>query len=180
MTVFAPSSEDKLALWQACFGDSPEAAAHFYRLEGLRCFSFLSAQKTVGMAHILPVRAGECCGGYLYAVGVARAHRGRGIFRALMRAAERYAVRSGYDFLCLIPASEALDETYRRYGYEMAAPRCGQRHDGASVAILPSVSGFSEYAGEAPADFPLSSGLVKRLTGNCPKALHFDCPMGEG
>ncbi len=175
MTSSGLISENKLALWRECFGDGEVSVRGFYELPHVKCYSYMSGDGLVGMAHVLPVRAGEARGGYVYAVGVAESHRGRGIFRRLMRAVER----ESYDFLCLVPGNERLAETYFRYGYDIEVPRCGREHEEDSTPILPSEA-FSAWAEGENENFGLAVGLAKKMSPKCPEKLHFAKPMGEG
>lgn len=168
-------SANKFALWHACFGDGEGEVSAFYALPEVKCYSVVTKDGLAAMAHILPVRAGQARGGYIYAVGVDEKCRRKGHFRRLMHRLEA----EGYDFLCLIPTSEPLAATYRRYGYDMTAPRYGKAHEADSTPILPSEE-FSAWAGEPQQDFSLDHGLVKRLCHICPTSMHFGSPMGEG
>jgi len=67
----------------------------------------------------------ECDGrrvAYVYAIATARAHRGRGICRALMTDAHRHLAHLGYSTAMLVPAEPSLFDFYSKLGYRKA---CG-------------------------------------------------------
>ncbi len=122
MTAPLPSAElsgELRPLWTECFpsSDSAEDADRFCRLSDASTMLWRVDGAAAGMCNLVPVSAGELQGLYLFAVGVRPGLRGMGGFRALCRAAAERASGDKLDFLCLVPATEALDATYRRFGY---------------------------------------------------------------
>lgn len=118
----APASalaEEIQTIWGECF-PSPDSAADaeiFCTASNAEALLLSMDGVAVGMCGLIPVGAGELLGRYLFAVGVRPAFRGMGGFRMLCRTAEARARAEKTDFLCLVPANEALDATYRRFGY---------------------------------------------------------------
>ena len=176
MTSSVKSSESKLALWRECFGDDESTVKAFYAIPDIRGLSFVSDGQVVGMADIVPVLAGGLRGGYLYAIGVKKEYRGRGICRTFLEAAENM----GYDFLCLIPGDDELAKTYRRYGYTQRVLRYGYPQRIGACPIRCASEGFLAYANADVSGFGQKYGLMKRLMPRSPAgALYFASPMGE-
>lgn len=121
-----------ISLWRRVFGDSEDYIRAFYRSFDTRGNVFCAVRQTdgfritsdlysvrgdiVGLVNRVPVklRRGDRIinGYYIYAGCVDSDYRGRGIYRDLMRAAERDTV-----FTVLIPAEDTLFELYRKMGY---------------------------------------------------------------
>lgn len=112
-----------VSLWQACFHDDEAAIRRFFDSILLREHVIIAKIGDTVVAHAAAVpvtlRLGGACraGVYVYAACVAPEHRGAGIFRRLMDHVDRYVIERGLDFIMLIPATTALFETYRRFGY---------------------------------------------------------------
>ncbi|MHB1151039.1 MAG: GNAT family N-acetyltransferase [Eubacteriales bacterium] len=121
-----------LSLWQTVFGDEEEYIRAFYRSfdtdgnvfyavygrDGIQITSDLSMKDgaVIGLVNRVPLKL--CLnhkiveGYYIYAGCVDPAYRGYGIYRDIMREAERDTL-----FTVLIPANEPLFDMYRKLGY---------------------------------------------------------------
>ena len=89
---------------------------------------------------------------------------------------------AGADFICLIPATERLADTYSRMGYSKKISLCDAPQK-AGDAIISSSLGFIDFATPDSADAPLLTvdfGLMKPL-GKCAEQqeFYFSAPMGE-
>ena len=109
------------SLWLRVFGDSPEFVARFFELlpelgTGAAAFE---GERLLGAAYLLTaqelVEAGRSrrCG-YLYAVAVEEAARGRGLGGALCRAAAALGRARGAELLCTMPAEPGLFDWYEK------------------------------------------------------------------
>ncbi len=168
------------AVFHAVFGDTEEEIIEFYSITDMIPVDEKVGGVTVGIAHILPVRCGDLVGGYLYAVGVLPAYRGRGILDRLMKKCEQFCREQGYDFACLIPATDALSETYRRRGYlAEIATVCGIKKDRSEGVFCLSPPFIASVAMGKTENAP-TFGLAKPLSGvPLPQNMHFPYPMGE-
>lgn len=167
-------------MWQICFEDEEDAPRACLSLPEVTLCTLREQGRTVAMAVSIPVTLSEQSGRYLYAVCVAPEQRGKGYFRTLMRQCEAQAADLGASFLCLVPADEALAETYRRMGYgtEVAL---WEDADEKAEKILPAGEGFCRLAKDWYETEHVSRyGLLKWLsTPQKNRKLAFACPMGE-
>ena len=109
-------------LWQECFGDDITTIDHFFTTvyNPKLCFTHSINGTVVAMLHLVPVRYGNSQHGYIYAVATDRAFRRQGIASQLIQRAIEYAKECGeYKSLILIPADEAAQRLYSRFGFEM-------------------------------------------------------------
>ncbi len=109
---------DLSALWQEAFGDSAEDVAFFYET----AFSFdraLLAQEQNPVAGIYWIDA-QIAGkktAYLYALGVQKEFRGRGVGKTLLKKALEALKEQGYVGAILVPGEEALCAYYEKAGF---------------------------------------------------------------
>lgn len=121
-----------ISLWQRVFGDSEDYIRAFYRsfdtagnvflavydAGGIRITSDLNVTdgEVIGLVNRIPLRLilrGTVYEGYyIYAGCVDSSYRGHGVYRDLMREAERDTA-----FTVLIPANASLFGLYRKLGY---------------------------------------------------------------
>ena len=120
------------SLWLRVFGDSPEFVARFFELlpelgTGAAAFD---GERLLGAAYLLTaqelVEAGRSrrCG-YLYAVAVEEAARGRGLGGSLCRAAAALGAARGAELLCTMPAEPGLFDWYEK----ILGLRCALRRE---------------------------------------------------
>ena len=76
----------------------------------------------------IPIDTGDGPILYLYALTTDRAARGQGLLRTLLRECADAARARGFSALCLLPASAALADAYRRMGFTEALPVGGAPH----------------------------------------------------
>ena len=170
-------------MWELCFGDAPDVAESFLCISDIITLEERDGNTLIGMASLVPVRTKNALLGY-YAYGVCTHpdHRGRGVFTRLMDNCEATARLAGADFICLIPATERLADTYARMGYSKkislydAAERSGD-------AILASAEAFRKFATPDNADAPILTvnfGIMKPLNERARHSeFYFVEPMGE-
>jgi ribosomal protein S18 acetylase RimI-like enzyme len=121
-----------ISLWQRVFGDDEDYIRAFYRSfntsgnvfyavsgsDGIRIGSslYVPCGDVIGLVNRIPLRLYQngtvYKGYYIYAGCVDPSYRGSGIYRNLMREAERDTA-----FTVLIPANEPLFGLYRKLGY---------------------------------------------------------------
>ncbi len=183
MAISPPTSvrkEECAAVFESVFGDAREDILTFYGMADVVTVYEEMGGVTVGIAHILPVTCGSLRGGYLYAVGVLPEYRGQGVFNRLMQKCEQVCLDRGYDFSCLIPATAALADTYRRHGYtwEIATSHAEKKSPSEGVFCLSDP--FIEWGAVGKTEGAPTFGLAKELSEKpLPKNMHFPCPMGE-
>ena len=126
MIIDRPTADDVPALreiWREAFGDG-EAF-----LDGF--FSTTFSPERARVARIGDTIAGmlywfdcEVCGekcAYIYAVATVKAHRGRGVCKALMEDTHSYLKDIGYRSAILVPGSRELFYFYNKIGYEVCS-----------------------------------------------------------
>lgn len=109
-------------LWQECFGDDIATIDHFFATvyNPKLCFTHSINGAVAAMLHLIPIRYGNSQHGYIYAVATKPAFRRQGIASQLIQRAIEYAKEcKEYDSLILIPADEAAQRLYSRFGFEM-------------------------------------------------------------
>ena len=167
-------------IFAVCFGDTREGIDAFYAIPDAVCIEEKENGETVGIAHVLPVFLEGYKGGYLFAIGVDPAHRGRGLLRALLARAEQFCRTWGLDFVCLIPASDALADTYRRHGYTVEVATVSGVVGENSHPVLCLSSEFLAYGKYGKSEGAPRVGLAKSLSDKpLPTPAHFASPMGE-
>lgn len=114
-----------LPLWLTCFpGEGKEEVTALLTLLS-KDGELLYAERDgriITMGLLLPCLLSGKRGYYLYALCTAPDHRRQGYLRALIGHARRLGTDRGAAFMMLIPASEALRETYRRLGFTVPVP----------------------------------------------------------
>ena len=167
-------------VFAVCFGDTREDVDAFYAIPDAVCIEEKENGETVGIAHVLPVFLEGYRGGYLFAIGVAPAHRGKGLLRTLLRRCEAFCRAWGLDFVCLIPATDALASTYRRHGYTTELATVSGDAEANSHPVLCLSDEFLSYGKHGSCEGAPKTGLAKSLSGSpLPTPAHFISPMGE-
>lgn len=125
------------ALWQEAFGDTEEFIDGFFctAFAPGRCRCITIDQKIVAALYWMDVTLEDRRFAYLYAVAVARSHRGRGLCAALMEDTRTHLAFRGYDGILLVPQEEGLRKMYEKMGYQTCT----------------AVDEFSAGAGQTPA-----------------------------
>lgn len=112
-------SGQMVALWQEAFGDSLEFVEGFfctgYSPARCRCMT-IDGQVVAGL-YWLDAEMDGLRYAYLYAVAVSKAHRGKGLGRALMEDTRAHLAYRGYDGILLYPQNDALRTMYEKMGY---------------------------------------------------------------
>ena len=132
-----PSQGRELALlWQEAFGDTMEFIEGFFctGFAPARCRCLMIDKKIVAALYWMDVTFEGQRFAYLYAVAVAKSHRGQGICTALMQDTHAHLALRGYDGVLLVPQEESLRQMYRKMGYRDCT----------------TVSEFPAQAGDAP------------------------------
>lgn len=168
------SISKKIALFVECFGDSAEEAEELFSCRDVVTVCKYEEDRLAAMASLVPILAEDKVRGfYLYGVCVAKAFRGRGLFRVIMEMAEKEALSRGADFVCLIPADDALAHTYRRFSYDTEVCAKGSVN-GKGITLLSE--DFRRFARcDKQTEDKRMSGLLKSFDKNtfCPKDREF-------
>lgn len=118
-------------LWQAVFGDPPEAINRFFEFFHApeRAVTLTEGGRLAAMAHLVPV--GELVLGaerlpcaFVYAVAVHPERRGRGYGRRVVEEARQRALELGYNAVVLRPASPPLFSFYAALGFRPFFTAC--------------------------------------------------------
>lgn len=176
------SDIQKEELWALCFGDSPELAREFFAIDGIRTVCEYSGDTLIGMASMIPLASESALrGDYVYGVCVHPEYRGQGVFRKLMARCEQIALNNGDDFICLIPATDALVRSYSKMGYSISVALCDSASD-STEKLTVSCDGFRRFAAtEEDAQSAVRFGLMKPLGNSVTKKMSFSFSerMGE-
>ena len=176
------SDIQKEELWALCFGDSTEFAREFFAIDGIRTVCEYSGDTLIGMASMIPIVSESALrGDYVYGVCVHPDHRGQGVFRKLMARCEQIALNNGDDFICLIPATEALVESYSKMGYSISVALCDSASDSIEKLTV-SCDGFRRFVATDEDTSPtVSFGLMKPLGNKVTEDMSFSFSerMGE-
>lgn len=106
-------------LWKEAFQDDDVYLDAFFEaaFDPCRCRVLTHGQALLGAAYWLNCSLENQRLAYVYAVAIARDHRGQGLGSALMDGLHRALAQQGYDGVLLVPGSESLRQYYRRFGY---------------------------------------------------------------
>lgn len=104
------------------FGDGAAFYDDFYIWAGKKCtLAAFLGEKPVGAVNFpeisYPTKEETYVGGYIFAAWVSPDFRGKGVFAALMEAAEKVMRERGYAFAFVVPAEEKLFALYEKMGY---------------------------------------------------------------
>lgn len=107
-------------LWQEAFGDSLEFIEGFFctAFSPARCRCVTIDNQVVAGLYWLDAEMDSLRYAYVYAVAVAKSHRGQGLGRLLMEDTRDHLIYRGYDGILLYPQDDGLREMYGKMGYE--------------------------------------------------------------
>ena len=156
------TQEDQLrSLWKEAFGDKDAFLDSFYTHgftpDRCRC---VTVDGQIGAAlYWFDCSVDGHPVAYLYGVATAKAHRGKGLCRALMENTHAHLKYLGYAGVILVPAGEKLFGFYKKLGYEVAIT-CSRLTCQAGDSPLPIQKiSPAEYARLLPAFLP-EGGVV--------------------
>lgn len=176
------SDIQKEELWALCFGDSHEFAREFFAINGITTLCEYSGNKLIGMASMIPLISDSALrGNYVYGVCVHPEYRGNGVFRKLMGRCEERAVQKGDDFICLIPATDALVRSYSKMGYSISVALCDKALD-STEKLNVTCEGFRRFTDvEEDSQPAVRFGLMKPLNDLVTEKMSFSFSerMGE-
>ena len=126
------------SLWKIAFGDDDTFLDMFFSTayDPQRCRYLTEGDQITAALYWLDTHYAGQRFAYLYAVAVAKSHRGQGLCRTLIEDTHTHLTLRGYAGCLLYPGSESLRELYRKYGYENCT----------------TVSRFTCAAGEEPVE----------------------------
>lgn len=116
-------TEDQLPqlreLWREAFSDPEDFTEVFFRMgfSPRRCRCAVENGQVAGALHWFDVRRDGAKLAYLYGVATAKAHRGRGVCRALMEDTAAYLQGMGYEGLLLVPVNPKVARMYEKMGF---------------------------------------------------------------
>lgn len=182
-----------VALWHRVFGDPVSYVEEFFRLlpEIGGGVAAVENGAPVGAAYM--ITALELCEGesarrcgYLYAVAVDPAARGRGLGGALSQAAAEFGRARGAELICTLPAEPGLYAWYeKRIGLRCALYR-EQRILESCPGPAPQPLGAAEYARRREdllrgrPHLRLSEAAMRLEEANCRAFGGFLCAVGDG
>lgn len=115
-----PSQYDNLAaLWQEAFRDSEEFIDGFFctGFSPSRCRCATEDGKVIAALYWFDVQYENQRFAYVYAIAVAKSHRGKGICAALMADTHAHLTLRSYAGVLLMPQEEGLRRMYAKLGY---------------------------------------------------------------
>lgn len=106
-------------LWKEAFGDSDLFLDAFFAkgFSPRRCRCITENGEVVSALYWFEVTYGTQRYAYLYAVATAAAHRGRGLFSALLADTKQVLTEEGFDGILLVPETKALSRMYEKFGF---------------------------------------------------------------
>ena len=107
------------SLWQEAFGDPDSFVEAFFRtgFSPERHQAIWEGERPVAALYWLDCHRGTQRFAYIYAVAVAKSHRGQGLSRMLMEQTHEKLKSQGYQGAVLCPASGKLFSLYEKFGY---------------------------------------------------------------
>lgn len=123
------NKEKLIRLWMKVFGDEREYIGLLFPDNEILCdvFAITDGDSICAALYLL-----DCSlkfdgtiykGKYLYAAATDEEHRNRGLMSALIREAQSYCKKDGFDFISLVPADEWLYNYYGKFGFISAMYR---------------------------------------------------------
>lgn len=109
---------DITEIWEQCFGDPKEYINLSLDANLDKFIVYKIEGKAVSMLCVIPCMYGSARGGYVYAVATLPKFRGKGYSRQLLAFTEAKMKQQGYDFSCLVPATNPLFNFYSHQGYK--------------------------------------------------------------
>ena len=164
-----------------CFGDSADTAEELFSCRDVVTVCKYEEDRLAAMASLVPILADKNIKGfYLYGVCVAKDFRGRGFFRLIMDMSEREARSRDAAFVCLIPADEKLEQTYRRFSYDIEVLPNG--NNGKKIDLMSD--DFRRFAFcDKKTDGKRMSGFLKsfdkEIFSPSDREFAFSCDMGD-
>lgn len=182
-----------VALWHRVFGDPVSYVEEFFRIlpeigSGVAaiedCVPIGAAYMITGLELCEGERIRRC--GYLYAVAVDPAARGRGLGGALSKAAAELGRARGAELICTLPAEPGLYAWYEK----LLGVRCAlyreRRELDSRPGPVPQPLGAAEYARRREAllrgrpHLRLSEAAMRLEEANCRAFGGFLCAVGDG
>lgn len=110
-------------LWKEAFGDSNVFLDAFFSkgFSSRRCRCIIENGEVLSVLYWFEVTYCHQRFAYLYAVATAAAHRGRGLFSALLEDTKQVLTEVGFDGILLVPETEALGQMYEKFGFSACA-----------------------------------------------------------
>ena len=111
------------ALWREAFGDSDAFLDTFFAtgFSPDRCRCIVEGGEAQAALYWYDCLHGGRPVAYLYAIATARAHRGKGLCRALMEKTHRHLADCGYAGALLVPGEASLFDFYAKMGYRVCS-----------------------------------------------------------
>ena len=116
MIEFTNNRKGIIDLWQEAFEDSLTDIDFFLdNCSNKKCLTYIKDNKIVSMIFVIDAILNGSKTKYLYAAASLKAFRGKGYMSDLLNKAQK-----DYASLCLIPATEALANFYKKRGFSTA------------------------------------------------------------
>ena len=182
-----------VALWHQVFGDSVSFVEEFFRILPEIGSGVAAVENSVPVGAAYMITALELCEGersrrcgYLYAVAVDPAARGRGLGGKLSQAAAALGRANGAELICTLPAEPGLYAWYEKLlGVRCALYRQRWVLD-SRPGPEPQPLGAAEYARRREAllrgrpHLRLSEAAMRLEEANCRASGGFLCAVGDG
>lgn len=110
---------DLRSLWKEAFGDTDEFLDGFFAhgFSPRRCRCITEKGRVICALYWFETTCRGQRFAYLYAVATAAAHRGRGLFSALLADTRKLLTAQGYGGILLVPESGGLARMYEKFGF---------------------------------------------------------------
>lgn len=151
MNIDRPGFEDIVglkSLWREAFGDSDEFINSFFdtAFSPERSLAVMENGEVLAALYWFDCSLKERKIAYVYAVAVAKVHRGQGIGKELLKSAHRRLSDLGYAGAMLVPGDKELFRFYEKLGYRKAGYKSKISRSASSVNVEIRRISAEEYA----------------------------------
>lgn len=135
-------------LWKEAFGDEDVFLDAFFQtaFNPRRCRCITEKGAVVAMLYWFEVTCRGQRFAYLYAVATAAAHRGRGLFSALLADTKQVLTEAGVDGILLVPETEALARMYEKFGFSACTANRSITAEAGEIPAQMREVGATEFA----------------------------------
>ena len=183
--------EKKIELFCEAFGDSRSTAEEFFSCGDVITVCEYVGDRLAAMASLIPIMASsnkcyiehmsqisrQAKGFYVYGVCVKKEFRGCGLFLSIMKKVDEFALTYNADFLCLIPADQALAQTYKKWGYDISIMPTGAISEKQMLLMSEDFRKFAIPSDDLQASF--KEGVLKIINDEYFSAVSGEYSFGD-
>jgi len=135
-------------LWKEAFGDNDDFLDAFfdYGFSPRRCRCITEGDAVLSALYWFEVTYRHQRFAYLYAVATSAAHRGKGLFAALLEDVKQVLTEEGVDGILLVPETEDLSRMYEKFGFTACTAVSSYRIEAGSHIVPVQEIGTDTFA----------------------------------